>query len=297
MNFIPPKRICLSGGGIRAISYIGALEVLDEYGLLNHVKEYIGVSAGAFMGFVLCLGYTLEELRRLCFEFDFGLIRNMEAENILDFFENFGIDNGEKLKRLLESLLRQKTLSSEITFLEFKEKLPKQPQLRCFATDLNTCQPREFSFEKTPHVKLVDALRATMSLTFYFTPIQDPITGHILTDGGILHNYPMHFLDYQERLTSLGLTFSMSHAENHPITDLYDFLHQMFACVYLPRNKKVMEEAFEHTIVLPNGDYPPWNFEASKEDRMKLSDMAAEATRDFLKKGFSRKITRRYSVS
>lgn len=297
MNFIPPKRICFSGGGIRAVSYVGALEVLASHGLLTHVKEYIGISAGAFMAFSLCIGYSLEDLRKVCFEFDFGLIRNIEPENILDFFENFGIDNGDKLQRLLESLLKQKNLPNDLTFQEFYEKLPGQPQLRCFATDLNTCQPKEFSRSLTPNIKLIDALRASMSLTFYFTPIRDPETGHFLTDGGVLHNYPMNFLTADERKVSLGLTFSMDHATNKSISDIYDFLHQMFACVYLPRNKKVMDEATENTIVLPNGDYPAWNFEASKTDRETLSTMAGEATLEFLRKGFIRKIERRYSAS
>jgi NTE family protein len=297
MNFIPPKRICFSGGGIRAISYVGALEVLHSHGMLNHVREYIGISAGAFMAFALCLGYTLEDLKKVCFEFDFGLIRNLEAENFLDFFEQFGIDNGQRLQRFLESLLKQKNLPLETTFQEFHEKLPLQPELRCFATDLNICEAKEFSRSATPHIKLVDALRATMSLTFYFTPIRDPETGHLLTDGGVLHNYPMNFLTPEERSVSLGLTFSMDHATNKSITDIYDFLHQMFACVYLPRNKKVLEEVNENTIILPNGDYPAWNFEASKEDRENLSKMAAEATRRFLREGVPRKIGRRFSAS
>lgn len=297
MNFIPPKRICFSGGGIRAVSYVGALEVLVSHGYLKHVKEYVGISAGAFMAFALCLGYSLEDIKKVCFEFDFGLIRNMEAENILDFFENFGMDNGEKLLRLLESLLKQKNLPTNLTFQEFHQVMPLQPELRCFATDLNTCQPKEFSRVSTPTVKLTDALRASMSLTFYFTPIRDPSTGHLLTDGGVLHNYPMNFLTLEERQGSLGLTFSMDHASNKSITDIYDFLHQMFACVYLPRNKKVIDEVVENTIVLPNGDYPAWNFEASREDREHLSNMAAEATRHFLQQGRTRKITRRYSAS
>ena len=51
----------------------------------------------------------------------------------------------------------------------------------------------------------------------------------------------------------------------------------------------------EKTICLPNGDYPSWNFEATKEDRQRLIDQAAAATRSFLATK-PRKGLRRFSV-
>jgi predicted acylesterase/phospholipase RssA len=83
---------------------VGALEVLEEKGLLRTVKEYIGISAGALVGFALSIGYTLAELKMLCLIFDFTLIRNIEPETAIDFFDSYGIDTGEKLVKLLESI-------------------------------------------------------------------------------------------------------------------------------------------------------------------------------------------------
>ena len=77
---IPPRRIVLSGGGIRALAHLGALDVLEKKGYLKNVKEYVGVSAGAFVGFSICIGYTISELRMLCSVFDFGLIRSVDPE-------------------------------------------------------------------------------------------------------------------------------------------------------------------------------------------------------------------------
>ena len=296
MILIPPKRICLSGGGIRATAFLGALEVLETNGLLRSVKEYIGVSAGALICYGLVLGYTVQELKKLCMEFDFALIRSVDPESAMGFMDEFGFDKGENLRRFLESLLKQKNLAPETTFEEFSLQKPNGPTLRCFATDLNVCMPREFSVALTPTVKLTDALLATMSLTFYFTPVLDPLTGHYLTDGGVLHNYPMAFLTPEERIHSLGLMFSNDHAENTSITDFYDFLHQLFACVYMPRTRKILSEAKHNTIVLPHGDYPSWNFEATKEEKANLMKAAAEATEVFLSVKNHPKPLRRFSV-
>jgi predicted acylesterase/phospholipase RssA len=297
MILIPPKRICLSGGGIRATAFLGALEVLESHGLLRSVKEYIGVSAGALIAYGIVLGYTIQELKKLCMEFDFTLIRNVEPESAIGFMDEFGFDKGDNLRRFLESLLKQKNLAPETTFEDLSIQRPSGPTLRCFATDLNVCMPREFSNAITPTVKLTDALLATMSLTFYFTPIIDPLTGHYLTDGGVLHNYPMAFLSPEERTHSLGLMFSNDHAENKMILDFYDFLHQLFACVYMPRTRKILAEAKYNTIVLPHGDYPSWNFEATKEEKIVLMNAAAKATEVFLESNTHPKPLRRYSVS
>jgi NTE family protein len=297
MYLIPPKRICLSGGGIRAVAFLGALEVLYQKSLLVAVKEYVGISAGAFICFGLCVGYTFAEMKQVAFEFDFSHIRSFEADSAIDFLETYGFDSGENLIKLLESLLKQKHLPASLTFQQLHEHTPGAPALRCFATDLTCCTPREFSYKKTPTVRIVDALRASMSLPLYFTPVPDPETGHLLSDGALLDTYPMAFLRDEERHESLGFVFSNDHVENCEINEPFDFLQQMLACIYLPRARKILEECSENTVVLPNGEFPSWNFEASKEDRIRLASSAAEATTKFLKGWKPRAPPRRYSVA
>ena len=298
MNIIPPRKICFSGGGIRAVAFVGALEILNKHKLLVNVKEYVGVSAGALIGFVLSIGYTFQELKKLVLEFDFSLIRNLEPENTLLFLEQYGMDNGANLQRLCESVVKQKNISATITFQELSEIRPALPAFRCYASDLTTCKVREFSLEATPNVEIIQALRASMCLPFYFTPIEDPITGHLLTDGALLNNYPMVFLPEEEQKYSLGMMFSGDHAENNEIENFYDFLLQMFACVYMPKIRQITSSnLIERTILLPRGDFPSWNFEATKEERQMLIEAAAEATTRFLEQGNRVKPFRRYSVA
>jgi len=297
MNIIPPRKICLSGGGIRAVAFVGALEILQERKLLVNVKEYIGVSAGALIGFLLAIGYRLKELKKIVLEFDFGLIRNLEPENTLSFLEQYGLDNGANLQRLCEVVMKQKGIPSTMTFQELAElKLPL-PSFRCFATDLTTCQPREFSLNSTPTVPIILALRASMCLPFYFTPIEDPITGHLLGDGALINNYPMVFLPEDEQKYALGLMFSGEHAEQKTIEHFYDFLLQIFACIYMPRIRVIQKTLGENTILLPLGDFPSWNFEATKEERQILIEAAAEATTKFLQQGNQSRPFRRFSVA
>jgi predicted acylesterase/phospholipase RssA len=278
---IPPRRIVLSGGGIRALAHLGALDVLEKKELLKNVKEYVGVSAGAFVGFCLVIGYTIAELKMLCSVFDFSLIRSLDPEAALEFPTTFGFDTGENLVKLLQSLLRIKKLSLTTTFAEWRQSHPDGPFLRCFATDLYKTQPREFSFETTPTVTFLDALRATTSLPGYFTPVKDPVTGNMLVDGGILHNFPLAFLPINQRQDSLGISFSYDHTQVSEIPDLLTFFSQIFACYYIPRTYALHKQYPENCIVIPCGHIQAWNFEATQEEREKIMDVGRQATERF----------------
>ncbi len=294
---IPPRRLVLSGGGMRAVAHIGALQVLEANGLLSHIQEYIGVSAGAFLAFCLTIGYTLKEIQQIVLSFDFHLIRNITPESMMEFPDMFGVDTGEKLLTLLHSVMRIKNVSQEITFAE----LPKS--LRCFATDIYRCKVREFSREKTPTVKVTTALRASMCLPAYFIPVEDPITGHLLIDGGVMHNYPMGFLSKEEQDQSLGLCFTYDHTNVESIPDIGSFFYQIFACYYMPRSLQAQQKYKERTILIPCGHVPAWDFEAPPEDRQNLIKLGEKAAQDYIEKakinefGDRPRIERRYSVS
>jgi NTE family protein len=273
---IPPLRIVLSGGGIRAVAHSGSLKALEEEGMLKSVKEYVGVSAGAMLALCLSIGYSVETLASLCLKFDFTVIRTLEPETMLSFFETLGLDSGHRLQRLIESILHQKGLLPTTTFSEI-------PNLRIFASDLMTCEPREFSATKTPNANVVRGLLASMCIPGYFTPVTDEETGHILIDGAALHNFPLAFLSAEEQKTALGITFSEEHTRVEKIENIFEYFQQIYACFYLPRTFDVWEKNKGRVIILPCGDFPMWDFEASSERRATMIKIGYDATKKFIK--------------
>lgn len=297
MNRIPPLRIVLSGGGIRCVAHSGALKKLEETGLLVAVKEYIGVSAGALIAFCIAIGYSIPKLASLCKIFDFSSIRSVEPEDIFSFFDTYGMDTGAKLQRLLESLLKHRRLASTLTFKQLREQNPTAPILRIFAADLCTVHPYEFSERATPNATLVTALMASMCIPGYFVPIKDSATGHLLVDGGALHNFPFAFLTQEEQDTAIGLTFSEDHVNVEKIESIYQYFQQIYACFYLPRTLDIWNKNKDKIIIIPCGEYPLWDFEASEETKEKMIQIGYKAVIDFIKYKPLAKISRRYSVS
>jgi predicted acylesterase/phospholipase RssA len=299
---IPPQHIVLSGGGIRVISLLGSLRALEKHGSLCKVKQVCGVSAGAFLGFLMATGYPLEKIERLVLHIDFGIIRSVNPEAFLEFPERFGIDDGSAFVKFLESIFRVALkLDPKITLGDFAAlKRPGQIGFRCWATDLNTTGIREFSSLKTPSVRVIDALRASMALPFYFTPHLDPITGHMLTDGGVQGGLPLHHLTDEECEDSLSLGFSYGAPKvlGELPQDLMGFVNSLFSSLIHSRHEDCLRKWAHKIIYIPCKEYPSWNFEASREDREMLLKKGSDATEAWLLRADSgsRKIKRRSSI-
>jgi len=293
-----PRRLVFSGGGIKVISIVGALVALEDAGYVKCVKEVCGVSAGAFLAFILATGYPIGKIRDLILSLDFGVIRNMSPEGFLGFPETFGIDDGTHLVKFLESMMKVAlNLDPAITFADLA--LKGKYSLRCWATDLTTSTAKEYSAVKTPTVRIVDALRASMALPMYYTPVHEPSTGALLSDGGIQGNLPLHHLTDDECQESLALGFSLKTVRaNETPSDLMGFINSIFACLTYGRNDAKLTR-WAHTILrIPVDDYPSWNFEASRDDRTMLFEKGVSATTTWLQStsARSRVIFRRHSV-
>lgn len=286
---IPPRRIALCGGGMKGIAHVGALEVLEERGHLKHVKEYIGTSAGAMIGMCMCIGYTLPELRELNLRFDFTLIQTLEPESILDLPNSFGLDTGENLDKLIGALLKTRGLSANSTFAELAAAKPALPRLRVFATDLNTCLPREFSTTLTPDTPVRVAVTASMAVPIYFRPILEEATGHLLADGGVVAHFPFDLLTADERADTLGLTFSGKRMvlPAGGITTLSTFFYQIYNSIYFHRTNSILEDWRTHIIAIPCGEFPPLDFEMSSETRLFMIETGRKAAEEFVARGYS----------
>jgi len=293
---IPPLRIALSGGAMLGIAHIGALEVLQERGYLKCVREYIGTSAGAFLAFCICIGYTLSELRALITVFNFTQIQNLEPEIMFGFIESYGIDNGANIEKLLGVLLRAKGLSPEITFQEFSKQFPGQPSLRIFATEISKCSLKEFSPRETPGVPMKFAVRASVSIPMIFTPVED-LSGDLFVDGGIIAHFPFHTLTNSERAETIGITFNISKTqkESVKITNILDYFKQLYSSAYYHQEERLYREWSHRIIVVRPQNNSPLHFEATPEEKEILMDAGRESALEFLKTA-SLKASRRYSL-
>ena len=183
------------------MAHVGALTELSKHMPLHAVKEWMGVSAGALVCMSICCGFTMDDLMDFSRRFDFVNVRDMDT--VPGWILHMGLDTGDRLHRLINACLRVKGLSSETTFQELYER--SGLSLRIMATDFHNGKPVVFHHELTPHYQVSNAIRASMSLPYYFQPFLCPDTDRYLIDGGVISNYPLFLLSKEEQQRTISI--------------------------------------------------------------------------------------------
>jgi len=284
-----PRQIYLCGGGVNVIAHLGALKVLHAKSYLTHIKGWLGVSAGALVALCFVIGFTVEEIEQIFLKFDFTNVSDIDSAP--GWIMNCGMDTGHRLRKLIEAILHIKGYSETITFKELYEKCPIT--LKVYVTNLNLAKLICFSAKDTPNKYVVDAIRASMSIPYYFQPFIDPETNHILMDGAVISNYPLFMLSPQEIDETLGLFIDTG---PKPLEDLGvdDILLRPMRIALSMRSKYEVELYKEQTIYIVCGDRNPVNFTISEESKRELFDMGKCAADIYFKN--KKKPGRRYSV-
>lgn len=288
-----PNRIYLSGGGICAIAHVGALIELSKHIPLKAIKEWMGVSAGSLVALCLCVGFTLDELYKVCIEFDFTNIK--EYDSVPGWLLHFGIDTGERLHKLIEACLHVKGLSSNLTFKECYDKFGKS--LKIVATDLNEAKSITYCPKLSPSYKVVDAVRASMSYPYYFQPYICPLTNHYLADGAIISNYPLFVLpkDEHARTLSILIRTSIEKQEHLMDADLEDIIMLPIKITLTERTNIEAKFYDSQCIQIDLGHLNVLEFSFDEETKAFIVEKGKEAVINYFKN--YPKPKRRYSVT
>ena len=259
-----PKHLVFAGGGPRCISFMAALEVLNKHKYLANVKHYWGNSAGALVATLMAFKIEPPKLRHIMDTLNFTRFRDIELTNIVSFGQNWGLDSGEALTKTLKELLEDvKPGSSHYTMQEV-------PGLHITASDLTSTKPVVLDSDTFPTLKLVDALRASTSIPFFYIPFRNPINNHMLVDGAVACNFPWILLPSdKDRSEALGFDFKIVDYSKAP-----ESLSE-----YVPKILNFRESCWGADRIKPTGPniikfnvrgFPAWHLALKKEDRDEL---------------------------
>ncbi|MGI4751896.1 MAG: patatin-like phospholipase family protein [Janthinobacterium lividum] len=189
------KNLVFEGGGVKGIAYAGALEVLQENGLLSGIKRVAGTSAGAITACLVAIGYTPEEIKQHVFDMDFRKFE--DGWDPLRLPAKYGLYKGDTFLEWIKGLIKKKVhISTNATFGNLREQGLKD--LYVYATDLNIFDIKQFSADDTPNVVVAEAVRASMSIPLFFKAwkfTSNNPDNHVYVDGGVVLNYPLNVFD------------------------------------------------------------------------------------------------------
>lgn len=285
-----PRILYLCGGGVNTVAHIGVLEELQKEGYLQLVREWAGVSAGALLAMCLSAGYTLPECREFMVGFDFQEVT--DPDEAPGWLVHFGFDTGNRLLRLAEVLLRQKEFASTATFDDLYKRTAIR--LRIYATDLNTGELLEYSAIKTPTYCVAHAVRASMSIPYYFQPFRCPVTSHLLADGAVYSNFPLHAFSPKELRDTLAVAFFHS-TERREDPKMMDICMLPVSILMMARTPSDVRPYLHQTVCVQVGSRSSVHFEISETERNELIELGKQAVREYFTR--ARKPVRRYSAS
>ena len=199
--------LCIGGGGIKGIAFLGTLKYLEDqsYFNLKNVNKFVGTSVGSILAFFLSIGYTIQELIDFVLKFNFEKF-SLDI-NCDTFLINFGIDTGQKIMTAVKTFLCEKFEVDDISFKDLYEKT--NVELSILTTNYTLSKNEIFNYKNTPNVSVILAIRMSMSVPFIFTPIE--YNNNFYVDGGLTCNFG---LLYCNKETTLGLAIQSITSEN-----------------------------------------------------------------------------------
>jgi NTE family protein len=219
MQQFPFKNLVFKGGGAKGVAYLGAVDVLDEQGILPQVRGVAGSSAGAITAAVLSFATSARQVKEIVDTLDFSKIAGSDSDDIPgmpDFIERELAKIVGDVKAIIRLLRHYGLHSSQYFYDWLKQTIAAQcdgdgmatfrdfqargfRDLHVTSVDVSVQDTRFFSFEGTPDVAVADAVRMSMSLPFFFEPQrfdgQKLGTGDFFADGGTQDNYPITIFD------------------------------------------------------------------------------------------------------
>ncbi len=192
--------LVFEGGGVKGIAYCGALNVLDNKGILKNASRMAGTSAGAITAGLLAVGYNKDEIFQLLKETSFSSFLDSHWGFIRDaigLFSKFGWYKGKKFQEWFEELIEEKTGNRNFTFRDLKESISNKQtgfkDLAVAGTNLTTQTTEIFSSETTPDLPIARAVRISMSIPLFFYVVNHNNLRYV--DGGLYYNYPINIFD------------------------------------------------------------------------------------------------------
>jgi NTE family protein len=210
------RNLVMEGAGIRGLAYCGAVEELAAMGQLDELERVAGTSAGSIVACLLAVGYSPDEVATIVGETDFGDFNDgqyMFVGGTTRTVRAFGWYKGDAFSEWLAGLVAAKTGTPDLTFEALHAlRLSGKPnfELHIAATNLNEQRAEFFSFETHPNMRIVDAVRASMSVPFWFEAVcldaegrvVEAGEGDVYIDGGVLTNFPLTLFDDPKYCTS-----------------------------------------------------------------------------------------------
>ena len=213
----PFKNLVFQGGGAKTYAYHGALEILEQHGILDQIQRVAGSSAGATLATALSFRLNTADTFALFRHGDFDeadknegnkrktRIAGKELNKLMGsvssvnrFLSRYGWHSVDRYQQWIEGIIApQCDANGRATFADFQARGFRD--LYIITTNISKHTTEIFSAKTTPAVAVADAILMSSLVPLYFESLRFDGwrlgRGDFHADGGILLNYPIKIFD------------------------------------------------------------------------------------------------------
>jgi NTE family protein len=313
------KNLVFEGGGVLSVAYLGAIDYLDEAGILSNIKRVAGSSSGAISACLTCFNIPFSEITKMASSIDYKKVtekRIVPLRSISDEFKNiferlFGDINSiyrlvnnygwystnyfyNWIKKIIASQFDQSKKKPPYTFEDFKNNdihinNSSFKDLYIIGTDISYKAPVIFSYDTTPKMEVAEAIRISISIPLLFEAIKienkldNKTINYVYADGGIMRNYPINLFDNSGvNYETLGIQL-VNKATYKETKNIVDYISNLFVTIL-----KVQENIYNYdptnakrTISINTGGISPIDFNISDQDQKFLYKQGYESAEDY----------------
>jgi NTE family protein len=220
--------LVLEGGGVKGIALAGAYSVIEERGYT--IKRIAGTSAGSIVGALLAAGLKADELEAMMRKLDYRKFRDESllgrlplVGKPLDVMFRQGIYNGNYAHDWIRDRLAEHSVHTfaDLPYVDAARTIPENERYKLvvMVSDISRGQLLRLPWgyplydQKAADQQVADAVRASMSIPFFFKPVRLKNLGSgrdsVLVDGGMLSNFPVEVFDAPARAEPRWPTFGI----------------------------------------------------------------------------------------
>lgn len=264
------------GGGVRGTALVGAVKAAEEYGFT--FKAFAGTSAGSIVASLLAAGYNADQLKAALMDTDLTTFLDPTGfgPKLWRLWKHQGLYKGDAFYewvRLHLSLARTGGLekNKRVAFSSL-------PDLTVIATDVRNRDTMAFSKNRTGDVEVASAVRASMSIPFFFKPY--PYSDRILVDGGLLSNFPAWVFQGREPRPILGFRLLPEDTPPPKIDNVIDLaMNMVFTQMKVLNETQIQGVPNLHTILLPTLGVKTTDFDITREQKGQLFEAGYETAK------------------
>ena len=265
------RNLCISSAGTQGPALLGALVELKTQGKLKNIRDMSGVSFGAFMVFLLSIGWDPAELCEATQNIN---VADMCQPNIRHFFDNFGLASTDNLLEYMDALVKEKGFDPTITFRDHI--YLTDIMLRIPALCLNTRELVYFTHLSHPDLPIREAIRASISIPLIYTsPLID---GQHYVDGGVIRNTPYDpYIGHEDQTLCLSVVSTKQSIET--ISDIQLYIYALLGSLHKMANDVPTE--FCHLIEIDT-PYTGINFSIKQKDIENMLNIGIQTVQDWV---------------